>query len=109
MTVFKARRIPEACRALGIGKSTLYKLSSEGKIKLVRIAGRTVVPESEIDRLASGRPAIPFTPLGLGHADALRSVAGTSPKTPVPHLVPRFDADWGVQGRRTADIKSGKC
>jgi excisionase family DNA binding protein len=48
------RRIPEACKALGISKSTIYKLASEGKIKLVHIAGRTVVPESEIARLASG-------------------------------------------------------
>jgi excisionase family DNA binding protein len=48
-----ARRVPDACMALGIGRSTIYKLASEGKIKLVRIAGRTVVPESEIARLAS--------------------------------------------------------
>ena len=49
----KARRIPEACEALGICRSTLYKLAAQNKLKLVRIAGRTVVPESEIDRLAS--------------------------------------------------------
>jgi excisionase family DNA binding protein len=49
----KARRIPDACRALGVCRSTLYKLAAQNKIKLVRIAGRTVVPESEIDRLAS--------------------------------------------------------
>ena len=48
-----ARRIPDACLALGIGKSTIYKLAAEGKVKLVRIAGRTVVPESEIVRIAS--------------------------------------------------------
>ena len=48
----KARRIPDACAALGVSRSTIYKLEAQGKIKLVRIAGRTVVPESEIDRLA---------------------------------------------------------
>lgn len=62
-----ARRVPEACRAIGIGKSTLYKLASEGKVRLVRIAGRTVVPESEIARLAAGRT--------------------------VPHLIPHNGAD----------------
>ena len=51
-----ARRIPDACAALGVGKSTIYKLAAEGKVKLVRIAGRTVVPESEIVRLAAGQP-----------------------------------------------------
>ena len=51
-----ARRIPDACAALGVGKSTIYKLAAEGKVQLVRIAGRTVVPESEIMRLAAGKP-----------------------------------------------------
>jgi excisionase family DNA binding protein len=49
----KARRIPEACRVLGISRATLYKLAAQGKVRLVHIAGRTVVPETEIDRLAS--------------------------------------------------------
>jgi hypothetical protein len=31
----------------------LYKLAGQGKVKLVRIAGRTVVPETEIDRLTT--------------------------------------------------------
>jgi excisionase family DNA binding protein len=49
----KARRVPEACRAIGISKAMLYKLAAQGKIRLVHIGGRTVVPETEIDRLAS--------------------------------------------------------
>ena len=49
----KARRINDACRALGIGRTTIYKLAGEGKIKLVHVLGRTLVPESEIERLAS--------------------------------------------------------
>jgi hypothetical protein len=40
---------------LGFGhfKGYLYKLAAQGKIRLVKIGGRTVVPEVEIDRLAS--------------------------------------------------------
>ena len=49
----KARRALEACAVLGISRATLYKLAAQGKIRLVKIAGRTLVPESEIDRLAS--------------------------------------------------------
>jgi excisionase family DNA binding protein len=49
----KARRVNDACRAIGIGRSTLYKLANEGKIKLVHVLGRTLVPETEIERLAS--------------------------------------------------------
>lgn len=53
LTAPRAYRISEACRTLGIGRSTIYKLANEGRLRLVHIAGRTVVPASEIDRLAS--------------------------------------------------------
>jgi excisionase family DNA binding protein len=53
----KARRVKDACAVLGISRATLYKLSLQGKVKLVKIGGRTVVPETEIDRLASGGAA----------------------------------------------------
>ena len=49
----RAYRIPDACRALGIGRSSLYKLASTGRLRLVRIGGRTVVPGAEIARLAN--------------------------------------------------------
>jgi predicted DNA-binding transcriptional regulator AlpA len=49
----KARRVKDACSTLGISRATLYKLSLQGKVKLVKIAARTVVAETEIDRLAS--------------------------------------------------------
>lgn len=47
----KAYRIVDACHALGIGRTSLYKLVSTGELKLIRIAGRTLVPRSEIERL----------------------------------------------------------
>lgn len=49
----RAYRVPDACRALGVGRSTLYKLASAGKLRLVRIGGRTVVPGNEVERLAT--------------------------------------------------------
>jgi excisionase family DNA binding protein len=50
----KARRIPEACRILGVSRSTMYRLAAQSQIRLVRIGGRTLVPESELDRLVAG-------------------------------------------------------
>jgi excisionase family DNA binding protein len=50
----KARRLPEACRILGVSRSTMYRLAAQGQIRLVRIGGRTLVPESELDRLVAG-------------------------------------------------------
>jgi excisionase family DNA binding protein len=47
----RARRVNDACAALGISRSHLYGLAARGEIRLVRIGHRTLVPESEIDRL----------------------------------------------------------
>lgn len=49
----RAYRVPDACRALGVCRSTLYKLAGARKLRLVRIGGRTVVPCAEIERLAN--------------------------------------------------------
>lgn len=46
-----AYRIDEACHALGIGRTSLYELAKTGELKLIKIAGRTLVPRSEIERL----------------------------------------------------------
>lgn len=47
----RARRINDACEALGISRSHVYALASKGALRLVKVGGRTLVPESEIDRL----------------------------------------------------------
>ena len=52
-----AYRIKDFCRLIGISPSTLWKLAKEEKIRLVRIAGRTLVPASEIVRLLDGEAA----------------------------------------------------
>jgi excisionase family DNA binding protein len=49
----RARRLPDACQAIGVSRSHLYAQKKDGKIRLVRIGGRVVVPETEIDRLLS--------------------------------------------------------
>lgn len=46
-----AYRIPDACRALSISRSHLYDLASKGRLRLVKIGGRTVVPTTEIARI----------------------------------------------------------
>jgi excisionase family DNA binding protein len=48
-----AYRVDEACHALGIGRTSLYELVKTGDLKIIRIAGRTLVPRSEIERLTS--------------------------------------------------------
>ena len=46
-----AYRIDEACHVLGIGRTSLYELVKSGELKLIKIAGRSLVPRSEIERL----------------------------------------------------------
>ena len=48
-----AFRVDEACYALGIGRTSLYELVKLGELKLIKVAGRTLVPLSEIERLTS--------------------------------------------------------
>jgi excisionase family DNA binding protein len=46
--------VREGAHRLGVGRSTIYKLAAEGKLRLVKVAGRTLIPDSEIVRLVNG-------------------------------------------------------
>jgi excisionase family DNA binding protein len=47
----QACTIRQTAEALGIGRSTVYRLINEGKLTPKRIAGRVVIRRSEIDQL----------------------------------------------------------
>jgi excisionase family DNA binding protein len=47
-----AWRINDACAALGISRSHLYELAAAGKVRLVKIGHRTVIPDDEVRRIA---------------------------------------------------------
>jgi excisionase family DNA binding protein len=49
----RAHRVKDACQTLGISSATLYRLAAVGKIKLIKIGGRTLIPEAEIARLSN--------------------------------------------------------
>ena len=44
-------RINDAAKALGIGRSSIYRLINQGKLRTVKIAGRTLVPATEVRRI----------------------------------------------------------
>jgi len=46
--------VDEVARRLGIGRTLLYDLVKQGKIRVVKLGNRTIVPVSEIDRLLCG-------------------------------------------------------
>lgn len=39
---------PDSCRRLGVGRSTIYRLISEGELRPVKIGDRTLIPEAEL-------------------------------------------------------------
>jgi hypothetical protein len=71
-----ARTLPDAARAIGVCRELFYLMEKRGEIKLVRVGGRTLVPESELDRLlVEGTPQIPNRNAGMLRAAAASLVA----------------------------------
>jgi excisionase family DNA binding protein len=46
-----AYRVADAVRVSGVSKSKLYALAAEGRLRLTRVGGRTLVPRTELERL----------------------------------------------------------
>lgn len=46
-----ALKIDDACRSIGIGRTSIYKLIADGKLRPVKLAGRTLIPRAELERL----------------------------------------------------------
>ena len=49
-----AFEIPEAATILRVGRSNLLNLISEGRLRVVRIGGRVIVPRVALDDFLSG-------------------------------------------------------
>jgi excisionase family DNA binding protein len=43
--------VRDFCRALSISRSHLYSLVKQGRIRIVKVGGRTLVPGTELRRL----------------------------------------------------------
>lgn len=47
--------IEETAKLLGKGVATIWRMVKAGKILVVRVGGRTLIPESEIERLKTAK------------------------------------------------------
>jgi excisionase family DNA binding protein len=47
----RARSMQDAARTLGVTRSLLYKMAKRGELELIKLSGRTIIDEREIDRL----------------------------------------------------------
>ena len=59
MTNVLASSVPEACRRIGIGRTMFYELVKHGDVRVIRIGSRTLVPESELQKLIASRLGAP--------------------------------------------------
>lgn len=50
-----AFRVKDACTAAGIGRTTLYKLAKEGRLRLIKVGGRTLIDAGSLRALISGQ------------------------------------------------------
>jgi excisionase family DNA binding protein len=50
-----AHQIPEACRRIGVARTSIYELIKAGEIKSIKIGSRTLIPESELQRFITKR------------------------------------------------------
>lgn len=48
-----AYRVSDFCAAMGISRSTFYKLAKDDRIRTVQIGGRRLIPAVEAQRLAA--------------------------------------------------------
>lgn len=46
-----AMDVPDACKFTGLGRSFLYALMEQGKIKFIKLGKRRLLPRAEVTRL----------------------------------------------------------
>lgn len=46
-----ANTINDSCRRLGIGRTLLYALLKQGKLRAIKLGTRTLIPETELQGL----------------------------------------------------------
>ena len=52
-----AYSVDEACQLLSIGRTSLYELAKRNELRFIKIAGRTLIPRSELERLTNSKTA----------------------------------------------------
>jgi len=54
ITVKRAYRVSEVPEAYGIGRTKLYSLMKEGKLRTVKVGGRRLIPAESLEALLRG-------------------------------------------------------
>ena len=49
---------PQAAQILGVGRNTIYRAIRQGKVRVLRLGNRIVVPKAELQRLLRGEATV---------------------------------------------------
>jgi excisionase family DNA binding protein len=55
-----AYSVPDACKALSVGRTKLYALIAEGRIEALQLDGRTVIPAPSLRNFVASLPQAPI-------------------------------------------------
>jgi hypothetical protein len=66
-TFSRQRAYPVSDLPIPFSKAPIYRWEAAGLIKLVRVGGRTMIEDEEIDRILSGKVAVPPHPRRRGY------------------------------------------
>lgn len=72
MTEPELLTLPNAARALGLSRPTLYKMAERGDAQFVRLAGRTLMRRAEVERIAATAETWRPDPARSANANAAR-------------------------------------
>lgn len=50
-----AVRIREACRLIGLGRSTVYELIAAGELEMIKVGAATLIPMDSLERLVADK------------------------------------------------------
>ena len=50
-----AMRVPDACRFVGVSRSTLYLLIAKGEVEIIKLGSSTLVLTASLRQLVAGR------------------------------------------------------
>jgi len=51
-------KIPEACRRISVPRTRMFQLIKDGQIVPIKVGGRTLIPESELQRFVDSKLAV---------------------------------------------------
>lgn len=88
----KLLTIPEVCEQLRISRATLYKLVKRGGLTLVKVGGKSLIPEEAVYRLLGATPAaqVPEERQWERYYEELLRLGLTTPESRQAIVLPNF-------------------